>query len=287
MRSSTLVKLTLLVVFMTSFPTIAQGIVFDRPKTGILKEKVLQNSQVTVKLTGNGGVYLPPKGSTEKWGGFPDTKPATPSKPAVFKIPTHVKDNNTPIPGIHRVKDVDQIITVDPRQPRTLLDADGEILSAGGEVSDLSIEALVFDATLGQYQLFNIFGVIEQFVGYKEVYIPDLFADTNGDGSLGDGDVLYSLVDLVSYLPALPSVDLGKSYTIVNGQVPELPGMLFSTTPFTFDAITGFSWSPLDGQGITEGLHGVAATPEPSTILLLGSGMAGLAWFGRRKWGRQ
>jgi len=47
-----------------------------------------------------------------------------------------------------------------------------------------------------------------------------------------DDDVLYSLVDLNTYLNSIPSFSLGDSFAVVDGTTPALPGMSFSTTPF-------------------------------------------------------
>lgn len=146
----------------------------------------------------------------------------------------------------------------------------------------------MLDASTGQLKLFNIFGVMAQLVGFgTQVPIPDLVADTNGDGSLDTGDVLYSLVDLVSYLAAVPPVAFGTTYDVLDGRVAGLPGMQFSTTPFSFDPMTGFTGTPYAGPATTEGIHLPSAIPEPSTLGLLSvaTGLAGLLLRHRRRCG--
>jgi hypothetical protein len=151
-----------------------------------------------------------------------------------------------------------------------------KILKNSGEVSDLSIESLLFDPVSGKFELVNIFGTLADRQITDEVLIPDLFGDTNKDGVLGDSDVLYSLVDLNIYLNSIPSFSLGDSFAVVDGTTLALPGMSFSTTPFTFDAGTGFSGTPYTGTGVAEGEHGVSVIPEPSAIVLFGTGLLGL-----------
>lgn len=164
-----------------------------------------------------------------------------------------------------------------------------------GEVSDLSIEATVFDPVGGRYRLVDVFGTIAQTLGPRaQVNIPDLFADTNLDGELGPGDRLYSLVDLRWYLSALPTFTLGDTFTIVDGRVEELPGMLFSSMPFLFDEVRGFYSDGLLGQSsMSRGAGGVVAAvlaqhgltpqvPEPSAVILALTGLGVLAR--RHRW---
>ena len=151
-----------------------------------------------------------------------------------------------------------------------------KILKNSGEVSDLSIESVLFDPVSGTFDLVNIFGTLADRQITDEVLIPDLFGDTNKDGVLGDGDVLYSLVDLNTYVNFIPSFSLGDSFAVVDGTTPALPGMSFSTTPFAFDPGTGFSGTPYTGASVAEGERGVTVIPEPSAIVMLGMGLLGL-----------
>ncbi len=165
----------------------------------------------------------------------------------------------------------------------------------------LQIEAVKFDPSSQQYRLVDSFGAIRDNVGlYNTVYVPDLFADTNHDGLMDDRDVLYSLVDLTIYLKSVPTFTLGQSFTIVDGLVAELPGMQFSTSPFVFDPIHGFTTTGLfssgdavvgqpgrsalagssDGESDSE--HGLTAIPEPATWLSMLLGFGLLGW--RLRW---
>jgi hypothetical protein len=157
-------------------------------------------------------------------------------------------------------------------------------MSAGGEISNLSIEAVVPDPTTGGFGIANIFGVLASKVGLETaVPIPDLFADTNGDGVLGTDDILYSVVDLNVYLLSIPTFTLGQAFDIVAGLVAELPGMQFSSTPFSFDPATGaFNGTPVTIPGFADALHDPEAVPEPSTWSLLAAGFTLLAFLGWR-----
>lgn len=152
-----------------------------------------------------------------------------------------------------------------------------------GEIAILSIEAI--QGQVGGYFLQDIMDAIYFKVGINyTVIIPDVFADTDGNGILGTGDVLYSLVDLNTFLQSQPTVQPYEIYTLVNGMCNELPGMMFSTTPFTFDTAAGFTGTPFGGSGTTGvGLahHGlVAVVPEPSTWLLFATAIFGLLGYG-------
>lgn len=146
-----------------------------------------------------------------------------------------------------------------------------------GPKADLMIESII--AGPHGFQLDDIFNTISLSRGDNvPVTIPDLYA-ANADRTLTSGGVLYSLVDLNIFLANPPVTSLGDTFQVVNGQVAGLPGMFFSTTPFTFDSNTGFSDPAYTGNAIEETNHVLTSTPEPSAWLLLASGMAGLvAW---------
>jgi hypothetical protein len=147
------------------------------------------------------------------------------------------------------------------------------------------IEATVFDPKTATFGLANVFGVEAASVGLgHEVLIPDLFGDTDKNGTIGDGDVLYSLVDLSAYLKSIPQFSLGESFDVVNGEVAGLAGMMFSTSPFVFDPDTGFSSTPFSGEAIVEGQHGATAVPEPGTLITFLMGMVFLLSYRWRNW---
>lgn len=191
-----------------------------------------------------------------------------------------------------RVIDGDTWIVVDVSQTAKLIGVRkspsvGGLQAAGppdpvgeGAIADLSIEAVVFDPVTNTYYHESIFDRLAESQGVGvSAFFPDLFADTNSDGVVGEGDLLYSLVDLNVYLNSIPSFALGDVFEIVNGTVAGLPGMMFSTTPFSFDDASGYdSGTPFTGTGETNSSHEVSAEiPIPSTLALLGVGLAALA----------
>jgi|NOAtaT_5_FD_contig_61_592458_length_981_multi_7_in_0_out_0_1 hypothetical protein len=154
-----------------------------------------------------------------------------------------------------------------------------------GPISDLSIESVFFDPDLNQYVLGNIIGTVAEY-SLSSVSIPDIYADTNNDGIIGDGDILYSLVDLNEFLKnGAPSFTLGDPLSIVNGKIDSLPGMLFSATPFSFTPENGFTNTTyFTGQGNPFTTHDIEPIPEPtSTLSLLALGTLGAASTLKRK----
>lgn len=162
--------------------------------------------------------------------------------------------------------------------------APSQLSGTGGEESDLRLESLFYNSASNTYSLQDLFGTIQHRLGnFAVVKVPDLYADTNGDGTLGSGGVLYSLVDMNAYLNNIPSFTEGGTFSIVNGTVAGLPGMLFSTTDFTFDPSTGFSGTDFTGDGVVESEHDLESVPEPGSLLLLGSGVLGLSGILRNR----
>ena len=221
---------------------------------GKLVEMVPSTADVTVTPSTFLNIPLP-------FGGWPQTKHATKNSPAVFNIPPFVFLGLIPFP---------------------VLDARQSAVATGdpGQIADLSIESFSFDPITSQFVMENIFKTIADKEGYGvEVPIPDLFADTNGDGMLGAGDDLYSLVNLSVYLESIPTFSMGDSFTVVDGAVSGLPGMMFSTTPFTFDPSTGFAGTPYSGPAVVEAIHLPSAISEPPAIGLLGSSLFGVIGY--------
>ena len=121
--------------------------------------------------------------------------------------------------------------------------------------------------------------------GYAPVSIPDLYADTNGNGVLDDDDHLYSAVNLYPYMAGNVSFNLGDSFNIVDGVSAALPGMVFGTSPISLDDTSpdGFdNPSPYSGSGTASSMH-MVEVPEPSALALLSFGGLGLL---RRRKGR-
>lgn len=160
-----------------------------------------------------------------------------------------------------------------------------KILQNTGEVADLEIESIFHDPDTNQALIQDVFGTIAGKLGFESpVRVPDLFADTNGDGLVGEGDVLYSMVDVNEYIEKTVSFSLGDTFRITNGLAAGLPGMMFSSSPFIYSAATGFSGTPVDLDGTIEAFHELTPTPtipEPMTFFLLGIGIVGLLSCGR------
>jgi hypothetical protein len=171
----------------------------------------------------------------------------------------------------------------------TILPAAG---GGDGARAKLWMETIYLDPDTNQYYLGSNFDAIFESVGSNVmVRIPDLYADTNGDGVIDAGDVLYSLVDLAEYLTAIPTFNFDDTFQIVNGRVDGLPGMYFSTTDFVLNYPTTAepdglgNFTPYTGVGVVKTDHSLsAAVPEPSSILsFLALGTLGAASTLKRK----
>jgi len=155
--------------------------------------------------------------------------------------------------------------------------------AAGGARAVLSIESIFLDPNTGTFYLQNTFETISVLAGDGTVVrIPDLYADTDGNGAIGDGDILYSLIDLDgSLLLPQPSFAMGDFFDIIGGEVAGLPFMWFSTTPFVFDPSTGFTGMPYSGQAVAATEHNIYTVPEPSALFTLVTGLVAIAGFKR------
>ncbi len=176
-----------------------------------------------------------------------------------FEIPSFV-DVRDPLGGSKK-ESVEDILNI------------SDIYRSPSSRADLMIEAVAFDPTANVFFVNNIFSVIAERLGLGVgVKVPDLFADTNGNGTIGEGDVLYSLVDLYDYLDVVPNFAMGDTFEIINGIVAGLPGMMFSTTPFSFDENNGFNnGTPFSGIGHADTLHDISAVQEPPSLWLVGA----------------
>jgi len=232
---------------------------------GFVNEFSSNAANFTVNITGADGKVLQPQpagfpfnaaGVALAGGGF-GARVAIPA----FNFACDAKNRTIPLPKVNRTNP-------------TGITTDGSLPDNGGEESDLALESLFFDNLSQTYSLQDLFGTIAQSVGYNVVVaVPDLYADTNDDGSLDSGDVLYSLVDMSVYLNNIPTFTEGEAFNVVNGTVAGLPGMLFSTTDFTFNPSSGFTGTNYTGEADVESEHDLQATPEPAAIVLAGLGL--------------
>src|SRR5439155_299549 len=79
---------------------------------------------------------------------------------------------------------------------------------------------------------------------------------TTPNGLMDDDDTLYSLVDLRQFLLNPPDFDPLQHFQLVNGHSDALPGMRFSTTPFTFSEQSGWSdGTPFSGDSVELSYH--------------------------------
>lgn len=180
----------------------------------------------------------------------------SPGEMKKIPIPDTVEDD---LEGTVDIKDIRQ--TTRLRNTSELLEE-----SIDEALNDLKFEA-IFDDGQGGFELQNIFDFLDERLGSSYRFsIPDLYADTNNDGSIGSGDILYSLVDLTQYVENIPSFEIGETFSIVNGEVTSLPGMLFSSTPFVYDSSLGFTSTPITISAVTGTEHELT-TPEPTTLL--------------------
>lgn len=214
----------------------------------------------TLHLTdkNNGGNEIPPGN------GFPRDLGIIPAGGSV-SVPV------PPVPGVQRC---DAFNTCE-----AVAGAGGPSGGVGvGAMVHLRIESLFFNTTTSEYELESIFDYVGDAYGPDfYVKVPDLYADTNGDNEIGVGDLLYSLVDLRAFTNSgdgpIPAFVPDQIFSIVNGTVASLPGMLFSTTAFTFTAAGGYSGTPYNGSGVAQTDHEIAQTPEPSSVLLMAGGL--------------
>jgi hypothetical protein len=150
----------------------------------------------------------------------------------------------------------------------------GGIRPPGGARSKLWIETIYKLPAGGNYYLGSNFDAIYD-AGYASVRIPDLYADTDGNGFIDGGDTLYSLVDLSVYLTGIPTFNFNDHFTVVGGVVAGLPGMRFSTTDFAFDPVLGFTDPPYSGDAVVLSDHTLTPeVPEPTSVVLMSTGFA-------------
>jgi hypothetical protein len=238
---------------------------------GVVHEFSANPANFRVFISGANGKLLNPQPA-----GFPFNANGVPLAGGGFGA-------DVPIPAFNFACDVKNRTIPLPKKGK-LPQLAGPLPSKGGEASDLSLESVFYNSTTHTYSIQDLFGTIRQELGNGVIVkIPDLFADTNRNGSLGTGDFLYSLVDMNVFLQSIPTFTEGETFSIVHGKVAGLPGMLFSMNDFTFNAATGFSGTDYTGDAVVESEHDLESVPEPSNLLLLGTGILGLSGFLRKR----
>jgi hypothetical protein len=119
--------------------------------------------------------------------------------------------------------------------------------------------------------------------------IPDLYASDSG-GLINEE--LYGLVNLSVYLNSVVCngticevpFTQGETFNIVNGQTALLPGMMFSTDPWTFTPAGGFmDPGAYNGQATQVTQHDLPSMPEPGSSWLLGAGFAAIFGLARSR----
>ena len=156
-----------------------------------------------------------------------------------------------------------------------------------GEVSELEVFAFEPDGVDFLVTPFNDY-VRMQLGWNQDLRIPDLYADTNGDGGLGEGDVLFSAVNLVDYFAGGLASDysFGDQFSVVNGAVTQLPGFFFGLDPFVRDpnAFNGLiNPHPYSGEATVLSEHLVSAVvPVPAAVWLFGTALIGFIGMSRR-----
>jgi hypothetical protein len=223
------------------------------PATGVVIEKGKKGTQVTIQWTGS----VPKKGGqVDKLGSSSNT--IRDAGDGFGQVLFPVPDTSTNPTNNHTAKVKDYIqMSKDP-----------------GPISVLMLEAFVpAGPDFVQYPFLDyIASIAGQGV---TIWVPDLYSSKDPNSNA----VLYEAVNLSVYMASLPTFNLGDMFSVVNGTVSSLPGMIFGNSEFTFDpnSPNGFdNPSPYSGAGYVLSAHGNVVTPEPGSLILLITVLVGL-----------
>lgn len=255
-----LVAASLYVSIAVSLPAFAEIVTPLGGKVVVTCPARFAECQIALNYTGALGVDIP---GTNR---FSTLNPPQP--------PASAADTSETFAGIPDVMPGTGTVVIDVRIKNEMFHVIPTLASTRGAGSDLSIEAVAFDPAGNVFFLQNIFGRLGNGV---TVMVPTFFADTNGDGIVGGEDLLYSLLDLNLYLNSVLNFALGDTFDIINGTAVGLQGVMFSTTPFSFDPNSGFNiGTPFNGLGVANSFNEISAIPEPSSLALLGASLIAL-----------
>jgi hypothetical protein len=178
------------------------------------------------------------------------------------------------IGGIRAVQDGQRVTGQLPKDTRGNAPTDWELTFFG---SPATHSTLAFIGEVDDHlEKLEVSPAAELQVGSASFDVPVL---SNGVADL------FVAIDLVQWLSFPTTFDPLEEITISVGRSELLPGFLVSNSPIAFDPFQGFvTDAPFSGVSSVIGFADGRVVPEPSTLLLLGSGLAGLLGYGWQKW---